>query len=135
MVSEPSKANVGGGSIRVRTIRSLKPGAVIEETRQRSQEISLWRSDLGPKNEIKKKDHLDRKKRGRSGKNYQTEKLKCMFSYSPTHHNRLQVREAFVSCDKAKPLRVFTSGADVIALNDTGHFFFICGLQSHCEIT
>ncbi|KAK9083924.1 hypothetical protein Scep_030395 [Stephania cephalantha] len=44
----------------------------------------------------------------------------CMFSYTPTHHNGLQVRrEAFDSCDKAKPLRVFTSGADIIDLNDT----------------
>ncbi|KAK9086771.1 hypothetical protein Syun_029165 [Stephania yunnanensis] len=57
-----------------------------------------------------------------------------VFKYNTSFHNVLQVKKhALESCNKTAPLGTFTSGADTIALNATGHFYFFCGIGAHCE--
>ncbi|KAI5056376.1 hypothetical protein GOP47_0028194 [Adiantum capillus-veneris] len=56
------------------------------------------------------------------------------FNYSSAYHNVLEVTKAnYESCNASSPTAQWADGADVIHLNSSGTFYYICGITGHCE--
>ncbi|KAL6500479.1 hypothetical protein OROHE_025845 [Orobanche hederae] len=56
------------------------------------------------------------------------------FEYDPEFHSVLQVSQSdFHSCNTATPIYSYTTGNDSIAINNSGHYYYICGVMGHCE--
>ncbi|KAL6505133.1 hypothetical protein OROGR_024950 [Orobanche gracilis] len=57
-----------------------------------------------------------------------------VFEYDPGFHSVLQVSQSdFHSCNTAAPISTYTTGNDSIVLNNTNHYYYICGVTGHCE--
>ncbi|MCO5547680.1 hypothetical protein L7F22_001131 [Adiantum nelumboides] len=56
------------------------------------------------------------------------------FNYSSAYHNVLEVTKvSYENCDASKPTAKWADGKDVIPLNSSGTFYYICGISGHCE--
>lgn len=57
-----------------------------------------------------------------------------VFEYAKGEHNVMQVNSSgYEDCLPASSLKIYASGNDSIRLNDAGQFWYICGLDDHCE--
>ncbi|KAL6564355.1 hypothetical protein OROMI_015805 [Orobanche minor] len=57
-----------------------------------------------------------------------------VFEYDPEFHSVLQVSQSdFHSCNTATPISSYTTGNDSIVINNSGHYYYICGVMGHCE--
>ncbi|KAL6498938.1 hypothetical protein OROHE_026445 [Orobanche hederae] len=57
-----------------------------------------------------------------------------VFEYDPGFHSVLQVSQSnFYSCNTATPVSTYTTGNDSIVVNNSGHYYYICGVMGHCE--
>ncbi|KAL6500480.1 hypothetical protein OROHE_025846 [Orobanche hederae] len=57
-----------------------------------------------------------------------------VFEYDPEFHSVLQVSQSdFHSCNTAAPISTYTTGNDSIVINNSGHYYYICGVMGHCE--
>ncbi|KAL6516074.1 hypothetical protein OROGR_019379 [Orobanche gracilis] len=57
-----------------------------------------------------------------------------VFEYDPGFHSVLQVSQSdFHSCNTAAPISTYTTGNDSIVINNSGHYYYICGFMGHCE--
>ncbi|KAI3997363.1 hypothetical protein MKX01_003166 [Papaver californicum] len=58
-----------------------------------------------------------------------------VFEYEPQLHNVVQVtHENYKKCNASSPIKIFTSGNDTIPIKTNGHFYYICGVPTHCEM-
>jgi hypothetical protein len=57
-----------------------------------------------------------------------------VFKYAPGAHNVVVVDErSFASCSVPGNAPTFTSGDDKLSLTKAGKWFFICGVEGHCQ--
>ncbi|XP_026408614.1 mavicyanin-like [Papaver somniferum] len=58
------------------------------------------------------------------------------FVYNPDCDNVLQVTSSdYKNCTKTAPLATYWTGNDAIPImGDDDHFYFICGIPSHCKV-
>ncbi|XP_009798275.1 blue copper protein-like [Nicotiana sylvestris] len=58
-----------------------------------------------------------------------------VFNYDPQLHNVKQVNvDDYIACTDKAPIASFNSGHDSINLPTPGDYFFLCGIQGHCDI-
>ncbi|EYU46581.1 hypothetical protein MIMGU_mgv1a014576mg [Erythranthe guttata] len=57
-----------------------------------------------------------------------------IFEYDNLFHNVLEVtRSEFHSCDAESPIATYDSGNDSVVIRSPGHYYYICGLEGHCQ--
>lgn len=57
-----------------------------------------------------------------------------MFEYNKEFHNVVRVtHKNFNECNPTAPYASWATGNDSFPITKTGHYYFICGLPSHCQ--
>lgn len=57
-----------------------------------------------------------------------------MFEYNKEFHNVVRVtHKNFNTCNSTAPYASWATGNDSFPITKTGHYYFICGLPSHCQ--
>ncbi|KAF8392460.1 hypothetical protein HHK36_022802 [Tetracentron sinense] len=58
-----------------------------------------------------------------------------LFEYHSDRHNVMQVSHSdYNSCNASSPIITYTTGNDSITVNMTGHYYFLCGIPTHCQV-
>ncbi|XP_076909883.1 early nodulin-like protein 14 [Bidens hawaiensis] len=57
-----------------------------------------------------------------------------VFKYDSNMDSVLEVEEGdYTKCNKAKPIKQYTDGKTMVKMDKSGPFFFISGVEGHCE--